>query len=85
VPRQNHGTYSVHLRGIFVLCSVEGIATGGCVPTMTSIEGLGTVPVATTPNGQMLTSVEAIESAANAGLITLLDTGAVLVGTISGK
>jgi hypothetical protein len=52
---------------------------------MTSIEGLGTVPVATTPNGQMLTSVEAIESAANAGLITLLDTGAVLVGTISGK
>jgi hypothetical protein len=85
VPRQNHGTYSVHLRGIFVLCSAEGIATGGCVPTMTSIEGLGTVPLATTVNGQMLTSVEAIESAANAGLITLLDTGAVLVGTISGK
>jgi hypothetical protein len=85
VPRQNHGTYSVHLRGIFVLCSAEGIATGGCVPTMTSIEGLGTVPLATTVNGQMLTSVEAIESAANAGLITLLDTGAVLVGTISGN
>jgi hypothetical protein len=33
----------------------------------------------------MLTSVEAIEAAADAGLITLLDTGAVLIGTISGK
>jgi len=36
-------------------------------------------------NGQMLTSVEAIEAAADAGLVTLLDTGAVLVGMISGK
>jgi hypothetical protein len=33
----------------------------------------------------MLTSVEAIETAAEAGLVTLQDTGAVLVGRISGK
>jgi hypothetical protein len=33
----------------------------------------------------MLTSAETIEAAAQAGLVTLLDTGAVLVGTISGK
>jgi hypothetical protein len=33
----------------------------------------------------MLTSVETIEAAPEAGLVTLLDTGAVLVGTISGK
>ena len=85
VPRQNHGTYSVHLRGIFVLCSAEGITSGGCVPTITSVAGLGTLPLATTVNGQMLTSVEPIESAADAGLITLLDTRAVIVGTISGK
>jgi hypothetical protein len=36
-------------------------------------------------NGQTLTSVEAIEAAVDAGLVTLLDTGAVLVGTISGR
>jgi hypothetical protein len=42
--------------------------------------------LATTVNGQLLTSVEAIvEAAAAAGLVTLQDTGAVLVGTISGK
>ena len=85
VPRQNDGTYRVHLRGIFVLCSAEGITSGGCVPTMSTIKGLGTLPFATTVNGQMLTSVEPIEAAADAGLITLLDTGAVIVGTISGK
>jgi hypothetical protein len=84
-PQQNHGSYRVHLRGIFVLCSAEGIESGACVPTLSPLEGLGTLPLATTVNGQMLTSVETIEAAAEAGLVTLLDTGAVLVGTISGK
>ena len=83
VPRQNHGEYSVLLRGFFVLCSEQGMATGACVPTMASIQGLGTLPLATTVNGQMLTSVEPIEAAANSRLITLFDTGAVLVGTIN--
>lgn len=82
-PSHNHGTYHVHLRGFFVLCSAQGIASGGCVPTMTSIQGLGTVPFATTVNGQLLTAVEPIESAANAGLVTLFDTGAVIIGTIN--
>jgi hypothetical protein len=84
-PQQNHGSYRVHLRGIFVLCSDEGLATGACVATFSPLEGLGTLPLATTVNGQMLTSVETIEAAAEAGLVTLLDTGAVLVGTISGR
>ena len=84
-PQQNGGTYSVHLRGIFVLCSAEGVESGGCVPTLSPLEGLGTLPLATTVNGQMLTSVDTIEAAAEAGLVALLDTGAVLVGTISGR
>jgi hypothetical protein len=84
-PQQNHGSYRVHLRGIFVLCSAAGLESGACVATLSPLEGLGTLPLATTVNGQMLTSVEAIEAAAEAGLVTLLDTGAVLVGTISGK
>ncbi len=83
VPRQNHGDYSVRLHGFFVLCSAQGIATGSCVPTLTSIEGFGDIPLAKTANGQLLTSVETIEAAANAGLITLFDTGGVIVGTIN--
>ncbi len=83
VPPQNHGTYSVKLHGYFALCSAEGIASGGCVPTMATVEGLGTLPLAKTANGQMLTSVQPIESAADAGLITLIDTGAVLVASIN--
>ena len=80
-PRQNHGTYSVHLRGILVLCSELGITSGQCVTTVSE----GGAPMATTVNGQMLTSVEAIEAAADAGLVILFDTGSVIVGTISGK
>ncbi len=83
VPPQNDGNYVVHLHGFFVLCSVEGITSGGCMPTMTSIQGLGTLPLARTVNGQLLTSVEPIESPANSGLLTLVDTGAVFVATIN--
>ena len=71
--------------GIFALCSTEGTATGACVATVSELEGLGPLALATTVNGQRLTSVEAIEAAVDAGLVTLLDTGAVLVGKISGK
>jgi hypothetical protein len=83
VPSQNHGDYSIFLHGFVVLCSAEGITGGGCVPTITAIPGLGIVPLATTVNGKLLTSVEPIESPANAGLLTLLDTGAVFVATIN--
>jgi hypothetical protein len=84
-PRQNHGTYMVVLRTFFALCSAEGITSGVCVPTFSPLPGLGDIPLATTVNGQMLTSVEVIEGAAAAGLITLLDTGQPIVGSISGR
>jgi hypothetical protein len=83
VPSHNHGTYSVLLRGFFVLCSEQGMASGACVPYMAVIEGLGTLPLATTVNGQMLTSVEPIEAAAASGSITLFDTGATFLGIIN--
>jgi hypothetical protein len=82
VPPQNHGDYNVHYHGFLVFCSAQGISSGGCVPTMTSTP-FGVVPLAKTVNGQMLTSVEPIESPANSGLITLFDTGADLIGTIN--
>ena len=81
LPRQNQGTYSVHLSGILVLCSEVGITSGDCVPTVSE----GGAPMATIVNGEMLTSVEAIEAAADAGLVILFDTGAVIVGTIGGR
>lgn len=87
VPAQNHGTYSVHLQGFFVLCSGQGIVSGACVPTWTFVGGTDPLPFATTVNGQPLTSTDAIESAAAAGLVALINLGpgAVIVGSISGN
>lgn len=87
IPAQNHGSYSVRLQGFFVLCSGQGIVSGACVPSWTSLGGPDPVPFATTVNGQPLTSAGAIESAADAGLLALINLGpsAVIVGTISGR
>lgn len=86
VRPQNHGDdrsgNRVRYHGFFVLCSAQGLASGGCVSTMTAIPGLGTMPLAKTVNGQLLTAVAPIEAPANAGLLTLFDTGGVFVATI---
>jgi hypothetical protein len=85
VSPRNHGddraNNLVRYHGYFVLCSAQGISTGGCVPAMTSIPGLGTIPFAATVNGQRLTSADRIESPANSGLLTLFDTGGVFIAT----
>ena len=81
-PSQNRGP-SVFWHGYFVICSATGISTGRCVPVYSAVPGLGTMPLAQTVNGQMLTSAGVIESYVNSGLLTLIDTGAVLMGTIS--
>lgn len=77
---QNH---QVRYHAFFVLCSAQGIASGGCVPAMTFIPGFGRIPFANSVDGQKLTSTDTIESAANAGLLTLFDTGGVVVATIN--
>jgi hypothetical protein len=82
-PGQNHGSYITRWHSYFVLCSAQGMVSGACVPSMTSIPGFGTVPFASTVNGQSLTSAGTIQTAANAGLLTLFDTGGVIVGTIN--
>jgi hypothetical protein len=78
----NRGNNLVRYHGYFVLCSAQGISTGGCVPTMTSIPGLGTIPFAKTANGHKLTSADTVESAANSGLLTLFDTGGEFIAAI---
>lgn len=86
-PAQNHGNYSVRMQGFFVLCSGQGIVSGACVPSWTSIGGPDPIPFATTVNGHALTSTGAIESAAADGLVALIDLGpgGVIVGSITGN
>ena len=67
VPAQNHGDYSIQLQGFFVLCSGQGITSGACAPSWTSVGGpirsRSRRPSTATP----LTSTDAIEAAADAG------------------
>jgi hypothetical protein len=79
---QNHGEVPagrVRYHSYFVLCSPQGLSSGACVPTMTSIAPGTTLPFAKTVNGHKLTSDDSIESALNAGLLTLFDTGGVII------
>lgn len=85
VPRQNGGEYTPIYQGILVLCSELGLTSGACVATFsTPPGGSGPIPLATTVNGQPLTSAEAVEAAATAGLVTLVPAGP-LVGAIGGN
>jgi hypothetical protein len=78
LPRD--GGHTVFLHGYFVACSAEGLSSGACVATISEIPGFGTVPLAMTVSGEELTSTEVIESGVDAGLLTLIDTGAVFIG-----
>jgi hypothetical protein len=75
--------YSVLLHGYFVICSPEGLSSGACVADLVEYPGFGTLPLAESVNGQALTSAEVIESAADDGLVVLLDTGAEFLGIIN--
>jgi hypothetical protein len=77
-PAQNQGNYSVLLRGFLVFCTEQGAISGACVP----FTGAG-LPLAETVNGQALTSAGAIEAAASAGLVMLVDTNATFLGIIN--
>lgn len=86
IPAGNHGVYSVKLQGFFVLCSGLGITSGACIPSWTSVGGPDPLPFATTVDGHALTSSDAIEASASAGLVALINLGpdAVIVGSIGG-
>jgi len=83
-PKGNGGTYSTKLQGYFVLCSGQGLISGSCVPLWTSPGG-DPLPFAKTVAGHDLTSADAIESAAAAGDLFLVNLGpnAVIVGSFS--
>lgn len=86
VPAGNGGHYTTKLAGFFVLCTGQGLVSGACVPLWMSPGGPG-LPFAQIVTGGPLTSTDAIEAAAAAGNVALVDLGptAVIVGTISGR
>ena len=69
------------MHGYFVVCSPAGL-TSGCVAVDTDFGG-GPLPLAKSVNGEPLTSAETIEAGIAAGLLDLVDTGAVFIGTVS--
>jgi hypothetical protein len=70
------------MHGYFVVCSAAGPTSDGCVAVDTDF-GAGPLPLAQSVNGEPLTSAETIEAGINAGLLDLVDTGAVFLGTVS--
>ncbi len=84
IPKGNGGTYSTKLQGFFVLCSGQGLLSGACVPLWIAPAG-DPLPFAQRVDGHGLTSTQAIESAAGAGDLVLVNLGpsAVIVGSVS--
>jgi hypothetical protein len=70
------------MHGYFVVCSAAGLTSGDCVAVSTDF-GFGPLPLAQRVNGEPLISAETIEAGIDAGLLELVDTGAVLIGTVS--
>ena len=80
----NGGTNTLKLTGVFVICSEQGLTTGSCEGLGQSLGGPA-MPFAGHVNGQALTSTGAIEAAAVAGDVILLELGpsSVIVASIS--
>lgn len=85
VPARNGGAYGVRMATYFVMCSLDAMVSGACVPTLSHVEGIGDLPLARTVDGHALTSTERIEAAASAGSVQLFDIGAVIVGSVTAR
>lgn len=79
------GRYSVQLQGFFVLCTGQGLTSGACEALWTSPGG-DPLPFAVRVDGHGLRSAGAIEAAAAAGDVALVNLGpsAVIVGSVTG-
>ena len=82
-PAHSHGDFTIFMHGYFVVCSTQGSASGACASILSTIPGIGTIPLAQTVNGQALTSASAIEAGVGSGALLLIDTGAEFIGTLS--
>ena len=70
------------MHGYFVICSPEGISTGACTFNVETPPGGVPLPLTKSVTGYDLTFAADIQAAASAGLVVLLDTGAVFIGAV---
>lgn len=80
-PRQRGFTPFMH--GYVVICSPQGISTGACTFNIETLPGsTAPLPLTKSVTGYDLTFAADIQAAADAGLVVLIDTGAVFLGTV---
>jgi hypothetical protein len=74
--------FTPFLHGYLVICSPEGISTGACTFKWETPPG-ASAPIQLTQSvtGYNLTFAADIQAAASAGLVTLIDTQTVIIGT----
>jgi hypothetical protein len=76
------GGFTPFMHGYLVICSPEGISTGACTFNLEAPPGGAPLPLTKSVTGYDLTFAADIQAAANAGLVVLVDTGAVFIGTV---
>ena len=76
------GGFTPFMHGYFVVCSPKGISTGACTFNWETPPGGAPLQLTKSVTGYDLTFAADIQAAANAGLVVLLDTGAVFIGTV---
>jgi hypothetical protein len=74
------GGFTPFLHGYFVVCSQQGISTGACTFNWETPPGGVPLQLTQSVTGYDLRFAADIQAAANAGLVVLVDTGAVLIG-----
>ena len=78
----SEGGFTPFLHGYLVICSPQGISTGACTYKWETPPG-STAPLQLTQSvtGYDLRFAADIQAAASAGLVVLVDTGTVIIGT----
>ena len=77
----SEGGFTPFMHGYLVICSQEGISTGACTFNWETPPGGVPLQLTQSVTGYDLRFAADIQAAANAGLVVLLDTGAVFIGT----
>ena len=78
----SEGGFTPFMHGYLVICSPEGISTGACTFNVETPPGGVPLQLTKSVTGYNLTFAADIQAAASAGLVVLVDTGAVFIGTV---
>ena len=77
----SEGGFTPFLHGYFVICSPEGISTGACTYNVETPPGGVPLQLTQSVTGYDLRFAADVQAAASAGLVILIDTGTVIIGT----